>query len=96
MALDVAHNNTQLNQVEDKEPYCLGALLHDEGLTTTVGDEGGYAPSLESNEAAIDAVREAIERAGYTPGEQVAIALDPATTELFYDGRYMLAREGAR
>ena len=73
--------------------HALGGLLHERGFATTVGDEGGYAPSLESNEAAIDAVREAIERAGFSPGEQVAIALDPATTELFSDGRYTLARE---
>jgi enolase len=74
--------------------HALGRLLHDEGLTTTVGDEGGYAPSLGSNEDAIAAVLNAIERAGYTPGEQIAIALDPATTELYSDGRYTLAREG--
>ncbi len=73
--------------------HALGKLLHDEGLTTTVGDEGGYAPSLGSNEDAIAAVLSAIERAGYTPGEQIAIALDPATTELYSDGRYTLARE---
>jgi enolase len=73
--------------------HALGKLLHDEGLTTTVGDEGGYAPSLGSNEDAIAAVLTAIERAGYTPGEQIAIALDPATTELYADGRYSLARE---
>ena len=69
-------------------------LLHEEGFATTVGDEGGYAPSLGSNEDAIGAVLTAIERAGYAPGEQIAIALDPATTELFGDGRYTLAREG--
>jgi enolase len=74
--------------------HALGALLHERGFATTVGDEGGYAPSLESNEAAVAAVLEAIERAGYTPGEQVAIALDPATTELYGDGAYTLAREG--
>jgi enolase len=74
--------------------HALGALLHERGLTTTVGDEGGYAPSLGSNEEAIAAVVTAIERAGYVPGEQIAIALDPATTELFGDGRYTLAREG--
>ncbi len=71
----------------------LGALLHDEGLATTVGDEGGYAPSLGSNEDAIAAVLTAIERAGYAPGEQIAIALDPATSELYDDDRYTLARE---
>jgi enolase len=74
--------------------HALGALLHERGFATTVGDEGGYAPSLESNEAALAAVLEAIERAGYTPGEQIAIALDPATTELYSDGTYTLAREG--
>ena len=74
--------------------HALGTLLHEEGFATTVGDEGGYAPSLGSNEDAIGAVLTAIERAGYTPGEQIAIALDPATTELFGDGRYTLAREG--
>ena len=73
--------------------HALGALLHDEGLATTVGDEGGYAPSLGSNEDAIAAVLTAIERAGYAPGEQIAIALDPASTELYSDGRYTLARE---
>ena len=73
--------------------HALGRLLHEQGLTTTVGDEGGYAPSLGSNEDAIAAVLTAIERAGYQPGEQIAIALDPATTELFSDGRYTLARE---
>jgi enolase 1/2/3 len=74
--------------------HALGKILHDEGLATTVGDEGGYAPSLGSNEDAIGAVMTAIERAGYSPGEQVAIALDPATTELYSDGRYVLGREG--
>ena len=73
--------------------HALGKLLHEEGFATTVGDEGGYAPSLASNEDAIAAVLTAIERAGYTAGEQIAIALDPATTELYSDGRYTLARE---
>jgi len=74
--------------------HALAKILHDDGFATTVGDEGGYAPSLGSNEDAIAAVLSAIERAGYTPGEQIAIALDPATTELYADGRYALAREG--
>jgi len=73
--------------------HALGTLLHEEGLTTTVGDEGGYAPSLGSNEDAIAAVLAAIERAGYTPGEQIAIALDPAASEFYADGRYTLVRE---
>jgi enolase 1/2/3 len=74
--------------------HALGKLLHERGFATTVGDEGGYAPSLESNEAAIATVVEAIERAGFVPGEQIAIALDPATAELYDDGAYALAREG--
>ena len=76
--------------------HTLGSLLRERGFTTTVGDEGGYAPSLEGNEAAIALVLEAIERAGYRPGEQVAIALDPAASELMSDGQYVLAREGGR
>jgi enolase 1/2/3 len=74
--------------------HALGALLHERGFATTVGDEGGYAPSLDSNEAAIALVLEAIELAGFAPGTQIALALDPATTELFADGSYTLAREG--
>jgi enolase len=74
--------------------HALGALLRERGFATTVGDEGGYAPSLRSNEEAIAVVMSAIERAGYAPGEQIAIALDPAATELYADGRYVLVREG--
>lgn len=73
--------------------HALGALLHERGFATTVGDEGGFAPSLGSNEDAIALVMQAIERAGYRPGEQIAIALDPASTELHADGAYTLARE---
>jgi enolase len=74
--------------------HALGGLLQERGFATTVGDEGGYAPSLATNEAAIALVVEAIERAGYRPGEQIAIALDPASSELYEDGHYLLAREG--
>ena len=78
------------------------AILHDEGHATGQGDEGGFAPSLPSNEAAVEVILRAIEQAGYRPGEDVAIALDPATTELVEEGtggdgaptRYVLAREG--
>jgi enolase len=73
--------------------HALGALLHERGFAITVGDEGGYAPSLASNEAAIELVLEAITRAGYAPGDQIALALDPATTELFGEDRYTLAKE---
>jgi enolase len=74
--------------------HALGRLLHERGFATTVGDEGGYAPSLDSNEAAIAALLDAIRAAGYEPGEQIAIALDPAATELWDGGSYRLAREG--
>ena len=72
----------------------LRALLHDRGLSTAVGDEGGFAPDLASNEEAVRVLLEAIEAAGRTPGEEVAIALDPATSEIYRDGAYHLAGEG--
>jgi enolase len=80
----------------------LRKLLHDEGQATGQGDEGGFAPSLGSNQAAVEVILRAIEAAGYRPGEDVAIALDPATTELVEPGsgtdgaptRYVLAKEG--
>ncbi len=74
--------------------HSLFRLLHDRGLPTTVGDEGGFAPPLPRNDAAIELILEAIENAGYRPGDDVAIALDPATSELEMDGHYVLAREG--
>ena len=81
--------------------HALRAELHDRGLATGQGDEGGFAPSLASNAEAIETVLRAVERAGYRPGEQIAIALDPATTELVEgepdaDGEltYRLAKEG--
>lgn len=73
--------------------HALKALLHDRGLNTSVGDEGGFAPSLESNEDAVQVVVEAIERAGYRPGEDAVVALDPASTELYRNGVYALAKE---
>jgi enolase len=73
--------------------HVLKGILHDRGLSTAVGDEGGFAPDLESNEAPVELLVEAIERAGYTPGDDIAIALDPATSEVFEDGAYVLASE---
>jgi enolase len=61
---------------------------------TTVGDEGGFAPALANNVTAVELLVEAIQAAGYGPGEEVAIALDPATSELYESGRYTLASEG--
>ena len=72
----------------------LKGVLRERGLATGVGDEGGFAPDLPSNRAALDVVMEAIEAAGYRPGEDVAIALDPATTELWKDNAYHLDGEG--
>jgi enolase len=69
-------------------------MLVKAGLNSNVGDEGGCAPSLPSNEDAIKLVTDAIEKAGYRPGEQIAIALDPASTELYQNGKYELAGEG--
>ncbi|HEX4866009.1 MAG TPA: phosphopyruvate hydratase [Acidimicrobiales bacterium] len=74
--------------------HALKSLLHDRGLSTALGDEGGFAPDLASNEDACRLLVEAVERAGYTPGEQIAIALDVASTELFTDGGYRLEGEG--
>lgn len=73
--------------------HALKKILHDRGFGTTVGDEGGFAPSLESNEAALKLVVEAIEKAGYKAGTQISIALDVASTELLKDGKYHLATE---
>jgi enolase len=75
--------------------HALKSLLHDRGLNTALGDEGGFAPNLASSEEAVTLLLSAIETAGYRPGEEIAIALDPAATEFFTDGRYALTREGA-
>jgi enolase len=72
----------------------LKATLHSRGMATAVGDEGGFAPDLESNEAALELLVEAIEAAGYRPGDDVAIALDPATSELHDGEAYVLEHEG--
>jgi enolase len=74
--------------------HALKKILHDRHLATTVGDEGGFAPSLPSNEAAIQVVLEAITKAGYVAGKDIMIALDVAATELYKDGKYHLEREG--
>ncbi|HZY07602.1 MAG TPA: phosphopyruvate hydratase, partial [Ilumatobacteraceae bacterium] len=74
--------------------HTLKKLLHDRGLSTAVGDEGGFAPNLATNEDAVKILIEAIEKAGYTPGEEIAIALDPAVSELYRDGSYHLPGEG--
>jgi enolase len=74
--------------------HALKGWLHDQGLGTAVGDEGGFAPDLGSNEEALEALVAGIRAAGYEPGADVGIALDPATSELWSDGRYVLEHEG--
>lgn len=72
----------------------LKKILHDRGISTTVGDEGGFAPALGSNEGALKVIVEAIEAAGYVPGADVAIAMDPAASEFYKDGKYHLKADG--
>jgi enolase len=74
--------------------HSLKKVLSGKGYNTNVGDEGGFAPDLKSNEEALDVLLEAIEKAGYEPGKDIAIALDPAVTELFKGGQYHLESEG--
>jgi enolase len=72
--------------------HALKKVLSRKGLSTAVGDEGGFAPMLPSNEAALDAVMQAIEAAGYQPGKDLAIALDPAASEFYQDGEYVFKK----
>jgi len=74
--------------------HALKKILHDQGISTAVGDEGGFAPSVASHEAAIQMILAAIDKAGYTPGEQIAIGLDCAASEFYKDGQYVLEGEG--
>jgi len=74
--------------------HALRSILNERGMSTAVGDEGGFAPDLPQNEDALKLLLEAIERAGRVPGEEIALALDPATSELWDDGSYVLAGEG--
>ncbi len=75
--------------------HLLKRVLHEKDYSTAVGDEGGFAPNLSSNREAIDLILTAVEQAGYRPGDDVAIALDPAASEFYRDGAYVLAGEGA-
>ena len=76
--------------------HTLKKVLTDQGMTTTVGDEGGFAPNLPSNEAAISVILEAIEKAGYKPGEDIYLGLDAASSEYYTNGRYVLTSENKR
>jgi enolase len=69
--------------------HVLGKILKEKGYSTGVGDEGGYAPELKSNEEAMEVIMEAINKAGYKPGDDISIALDPATSEMYRDGKYV-------
>jgi enolase len=74
--------------------HTLKSVLAGKGLVTSVGDEGGFAPNLKNNEEAVEVLLEAIEKAGYTPGAQIAIALDAASSEMFSDGKYVFKKSG--
>jgi enolase len=76
--------------------HALAAVLRARGQSTNVGDEGGFAPNLRGNEEPIEAILEAIHKAGYRPGEDVALALDPASSEFFENGKYVFARSDGR
>ena len=77
-----------------KSFHALKKIIHDKGMSTAVGDEGGFAPSVENHEAAIQLILQAIENAGYKAGEQIALGLDCAASEFHKDGMYVLAGEG--
>ena len=72
----------------------LKKVLESNGYATGVGDEGGFAPSLKTNEEAVELILEAVQKAGYSPGDQVCLALDPAASEFYHDGQYVLQKEG--
>jgi len=74
--------------------HALKKILHEKGYTTSVGDEGGFAPNLKSNEEACEVIIDAIQKAGYRPGKDIALALDPAASSFYEDGTYNLARSG--
>jgi len=76
--------------------HALKSVLHDRGLNTAVGDEGGFAPDLESNEEAIKVILEAVEKAGYKAGDDIVLAMDVASSEFYKDGKYVLAGEGGK
>ena len=91
-----ANSFSQALQIGVEVYHCLKGVLKAKGLDTNVGDEGGFAPSLSSNKQAIEVILEAVEKAGYRPGKDCFIALDPAASEFYQDGHYILAKEGAR
>ncbi len=91
-----AESFSQALQMCSQTYHVLKGLLNSKGLATAVGDEGGFAPDLASNEDAIKIIIEAIEKAGFVPGKDMYIALDPAASEFYKDGKYDLASEGRK
>jgi enolase len=89
-----AKNFSHALQIGAEVYHSLKSVLQDKGLNTNVGDEGGFAPSLSSNREAVELILMAIEKAGYKPGQECFIALDPAASEFYRDGKYVLKREG--
>jgi len=89
-----ARNFAHALQMGSEVYHSLKSVLKDKGLNTNVGDEGGFAPSLNSNKEAVELILAAIEKAGYKPGEDCYIALDPASSEFYQDGKYILEKEG--
>ncbi|HEX2924457.1 MAG TPA: phosphopyruvate hydratase [Chloroflexota bacterium] len=89
-----AHSFANALRMSSEIYHSLKKTLKKKGLNTNVGDEGGFAPSLKSNVEAVEVILEAVTAAGYKPGEEVFIALDPAASELYENGKYNLAREG--
>jgi enolase len=89
-----ANTFAQALQMGSEVFHHLKQALHERGASTGVGDEGGFAPDLGSNEEALEVLMSGIRAAGYVPGDQVAIALDPATSEFYRDGAYVLEHEG--
>ncbi|HJX70287.1 MAG TPA: phosphopyruvate hydratase [Dehalococcoidia bacterium] len=89
-----ARNFAHALQIGSEVYHSLRSVLKEKGLSTNVGDEGGFAPSLKSNKEAVELILVAIERAGYKPGTDCSLALDPAASEFYQNGKYTLAKEG--
>jgi enolase len=90
-----AANFSEALQAATEVYHALRKLLKDKGMSTNVGDEGGFAPALPTNRDALDMVLKAIDLAGYKPGQDLLLALDPAASEFYQEGKYLLSREGA-
>ncbi len=94
MIAPVGPNFSESLRIGSEVFHNLKTVLKEKGYSVGVGDEGGFAPNLKNSEEALEVIVEAIEKAGYKPGEDVYIALDPASSEFYEDGKYVLKREG--